>query len=312
MKKFAAASIAAAALFCAVPAVAADSCALTPAGSLALTALPGGEIAVPVTINGGSHAMLLDLAVADSAVSDALAATLYLSRDTFRNHAVVAYRGGAVSGTVTVGRLQLGSLSADQFAALLLAPGTPLPADVSGVLGLGLLKNSDLDIDFAGGKVNLFSPLHCAGAVVYWSDTAAVVPFEINEQQRLVFQMELDGKPVSVSFGEGSSGRMSLGAFRRVFGAKEQPGTAGGNDASGSVLYDHAFQSLAVGGITLRNPAIRIVDDTKTSPCRLSQKPMECFGRSDVEIGLAQLKALHLYFAFGEKKLYATAAGAHK
>jgi hypothetical protein len=310
MKKIALVT-AAAALLWAAPA-AADTCALTPAGSLAMTALPDGEIAVPATINGGGHAMLLDLAVSDSAVSDALASQLYLYRDTFPHRAVVAYRGGAVAGTVTVGKLQLGAMSADQFAALLLVPGTPLPPGVSGVLGLGLLKNSDLDIDFAASKVNLFSPKHCEGAVVYWSDTAAVVPFEIDEQQRLVFQMELDGKPVSVSFGEGATGRMSLGAFRRVFGTDASPGAANGSDAQGSVLYDHPFQTLAVGGITLRNPAIRLVDDTKTSPCRLTQKPLECFGRSDVEIGLAQLKALHLYFAFGEKKLYATAAGAHK
>jgi hypothetical protein len=311
MKKIAFAATAAALLW-AAPAAAADTCTLTPAGSLAMTVLADGQIAVPVTINGGSHAMLLDLAVSDSAVSDALASKLYLYPDRFPHRGVVAWRGGAVSGTVTVGRLQLGAMSADQFTVLLLVPGTPLPPDVAGVLGLGLLKNSDLDIDFAGGKVNLFSPRHCEGAVVYWSDTAAVVPFEINEQQRLVFQMELDGKPVSVSFGEGAGGRMSLGAFRRVFGTDASAGTAGGNDASGGVLYDHAFQTLSVGGITLRNPAIALVDDTKTSPCRLTQQPLECLGRSDLEIGFAQLKALHLYFAFGEKKLYATAAGAHK
>ncbi len=55
--------------------------------------------------------------------------------------------------------------------------------DFGGILGSEMLRNVDVDFDFSANKVNLFSPDHCAGNVVYWQTPTvpvAIVPFTLN------------------------------------------------------------------------------------------------------------------------------------
>ncbi len=40
---------------------------------------------------------------------------------------------------------------------------------VVGVIGTDLLGKFDVDLDIAHKKLNLFSPDHCKGQVVYWT-----------------------------------------------------------------------------------------------------------------------------------------------
>jgi hypothetical protein len=89
-------------------------------------------------------------------------------------------------------------------------------------------------------------------------------------------------------------------------------------DASGAaVLYRYPFKQLTIEGVIIEHPVIDL--DPKASDCRprsdpspyvmpLGKRTASCYGASDLELGLKELRQLHLYFAFKEKMLYATAA----
>src|SRR6202044_3825356 len=51
--------------------------------------------------------------------------------------------------------------------------------NVAGVIGYDILKHFDLDFDFGSDQLNLFSPDHCEGKVVYWSPTYTDAPVAV-------------------------------------------------------------------------------------------------------------------------------------
>ncbi|HEX4301537.1 MAG TPA: retropepsin-like aspartic protease [Rhizomicrobium sp.] len=289
----------AAALLLAAPVHAAETCALQAMGTLAITLTPDGAIRVPVKIDGAEQAMALELGTPQSGVSEAFATGLGLHVDHLGRSALV-YHGVSIRNEVILPELKFGVVTGTQVPVLLLPQGASLPAGTIGVLGSGLAANADLELDFANGKLNLFAPEHCAGAGVTWSDSAAILPFHRDDMGRIVFTMQLDGKDVTAAFGAQNSGTMPLSIARRVFGVGY------------SVLTDpHPFKMLSAGGLAIAYPAIRVVDDSNDG-CEGHDQPLACFGRPDLQLGLSQIKTLHLFLAFGEGKLYATAADAHK
>ncbi len=288
-----------AALAFAAPAHAAETCVLQAMGSLPMTLLPDGAIRVPVKIDGAEQAMALELGTPQSGVSDAFASSLGLHVDHVGRSALT-YHGAPIRDEVILPELKFGVVTGTQVPVLLLPRGASLPAGTIGVLGSGLAANADLELDFAGGKLNLFAPEHCAGAGVTWSDSAAILPFTRDEMGHVVFTMQLDGKDVTAAFGAQTSGTMPLSVARRLFGVGY------------SVLTNpHPFKMLSAGGLSIANPAIRVVDDSNDG-CEGRDQPLACFNRPDLQLGLSQIRNLHLFLAFGEGKLYATAADAHK
>ena len=283
---------------CASPAFAADTCTLQSLGTLALTVTADGTIAVPVALAGSMHPMALDFSVPQTALSDGLADSLSLSRETLRGG--YTYHGAMIKKQATVPTLGLGAMTGRSVSVLVLPASAAPPSGVEGILGSLVLGASDLEIDFAQSKVTLFSPEHCAGQGVTWSDSAAIVPFKLNDAQRVVFAMQLDGKDVSVAIGTGGTATMPLSAARRLFGM-----------GYNAVTAPPHFNSLSAGGIAIANPQVRVIDDSADG-CHGPDQPLACIGRADLNLSLSQLKGLHLFFAFGEGTLYATAAGAHR
>ena len=103
--------------------------------------------------------------------------------------------------SVTLGRLRQEGV---YFMVLPGAEGPNDPAieDSGGILGSEMLRN--VDFDFAGNKLNLVSPDHCAGNVVYWqAPTVAVVPMTLNTTGHIMFRMELDGRRVNAMLDTG-------------------------------------------------------------------------------------------------------------
>ncbi len=78
--------------------------------------------------------------------------------------------------------------------------------------------------------------------------------------------------------------------------------------------YRYPFKELTIEGITIGSPQIDLYKDAKecraTSPYDFPAGFQACYGASDLELGLSELRQLHVYFAFKEKKIYLTAASA--
>jgi hypothetical protein len=337
----------AAALLCAGSATAAPDCALKQIASLPITTTASGKIAVPVKIDGTERLLAVELGAATTGINANLIGELKLDtapipgadvpanlNDVFMMPAssVFIYEDEVFTGgvkttilrRVTLPEFQMGALDAKALAVTAL-PGWTNADGIVGILGTGILRHVDVELDFANAKMNLYSPDHCAGKVVYWVNEYAVVPLAINPLTgEITSPMTLDGTTLNVAFStDPGHGEMSLGVAAKLLGLSvtspdlkriEHP-----YPVSGTQWYAYPFKMLSLGGLSIRNPAIDLFagDDFCTQDklhgavFEPTAKAAAMLCASDATIKLAELRQLHLFFAFSEKKLYVTAANAH-
>jgi tetratricopeptide (TPR) repeat protein len=201
---------------------------------------------------------------------------------------------------VTAPNIQVGPIKVEKVDFFVSPPGY---GAFEGTLGANLLRSFDVDIDPVANKISFFSQKHCPGQVVYWPhQDLAEIPLDIDQFGKLItIPLTLDGKQVRALIDTGSPETfLSLAAAERLFGLKpDSPGMQRADfaaDAHGKIkqAYRYQFRSLDLGEIAFKNPWLTLT-------------PMVTRG-TDMIIGMHQLHALHLYFAYDEKKLYASTA----
>ena len=143
-------------------------------------------------------------------------------------------------------------------------------ADFDGIVGPDMLRHFDLDLDFAHGKLGLFSPDHCPGKVVYWTKSGyVVVPMdsEGNDAHHIRISVAVDGKPVNAILDTGADTSVmtmrmanSLGV---VEGAPELKLLRSWGPKGKYRFYSYPFHSLDFDGVTVTNPRIEIASMTR-------------------------------------------------
>ena len=294
----------------------ADSCKLVQAASINLTRADNDIAVFPVTIGGKELRFALNTGSVVSFITTRAAPTGY--RSTSVAGIYVSGREssmGAIIPTMSMG----GLVGTDQLFVLVTKRETI--GGTSGEIGLDKLEGYDVEIDLAHDKLNLFKPDHCKGQVVYWTDTAAAIPFQIQPDGQINIPMELDGKTVNVLLDTTKpTSEISFAAVHRLFGATRGDLRAAADEEYGD--YRRSFHTLNVGGLAISNPDIAIYDygdneaicDGKFHVPPHSPHypvPYRCYGGGDMRIGLKQLRALRLFVDFSEKMLYVTPADAH-
>jgi predicted aspartyl protease len=123
----------------------------------------------------------------------------------------------------------------------------------SGLLAADYMGKYDIELDFAGGKMNYFAPDHCPGKVVYWPAAAiAVVPMRFPDHH-LLLDVTLDGHPLRAMIDTGAPGTtLSMAEARRVFGLAAE---------DKSKAFEHIFQKLSFEGLEVGNPHIAVIPD---------------------------------------------------
>jgi hypothetical protein len=306
-----------ASLLCATTAMGAEDCTLKQVASLDMTTLPGGTIGVPLKIAGENRIFVLRMEFPYSAVSQSFADSLHLA------HAPLAPSGNKVNllgrdvtDVTTLPDLQIGAVSGKDVPVLLLPNATDAAA--VGILAFDLLSNFDVELDFHDAKLNLFSPDHCPGKVVYWADSYASVPFIRDALGGILFKIDLDGhrlkarlstsEPNAALHGWVAENRMDI--FTKDLVAL----SPASKDAT---RYRYPFKRLSLGDVAINNPAVDVLTLETDQTCDgmatpdVGSRTTICHGGSDIAIGLKELRALRLYFSFKENELYVTAADAH-
>ena len=184
------------------------------------------------------------------------------------------------------------------------------PGAAVGVLGADLLRNFDVEIDPAAGKLYLYEPERCPGKAVYWAKEYFVSPLDMLDSDRPALDVELDGHMLHAMLSTGIGDTLlAERAGQQYF--QLQPASAG-MKAAGSIddlsnypiaLYQYPFKSLKFGQLTIRNPQIELAATGDLSYVRTH------FGANDVPdllVGMNFLKKFHLYIATQEGKLYYT------
>lgn len=307
-RRFVLAAIALAAV--ASPAAAETICTVERLASLDLLMTPETKaVFVAVTLNGTTKYLAVDTGGVMSTLTAQVAHELGLSMEMSR-FAEQNLAGQSAMLAATVDRFGLGPFPPGHMQFLVLPAGDrtlPWRGIVAGTLAPNILRQYDVEFDFANAKMNLFKPNHCISGPYWDHATAASIPLTVSDNGHIFFPMYLDGKDVHSALDTG----MSVTALRRdtaekLFGINPAPGTfpvvtSLTHDERGAV-YAIALHSLATqhNEIAITNPHMHLMPDLSTGR-RLERDP-------DLILGLSTLRHLHFYIAYQQRKLFVTEA----
>jgi len=295
----------------------AQTCQLKEMASVPITTDAAGELIMPVTINDTQLQMIVAPGAYLGVLSPKIVQTLGLETkfipDGMR---IYGGMGEKLKQYAVAPSLKLGLEHAEQVKFLIEPDTDDQPA--AGMIGRDMLRSFDLDFDFGGGKLNLFSPDHCEGKVVYWAPSYTDAPLEWSFQGYIRTKMNIDGHDFDGDL-DPSAGvsYMTLTEATAIFGlTASSPGMQAGTEDIGPQqvqIYRYRFKSLVISGITVTNPIFEIFPDFLGDAERKEGYVPLVFKHDysrSVTIGMDILKHLHLYVAYKEDKIYATAADA--
>ncbi len=277
----------------------ADDCKpLQEINSVQLIPLGGGiQNFVPASMNGTTKYLLFDTGSFISMVEALAAADLKLPiRIVSGSEQLVT--GNPSHSLATIGELGIGRLKASR-AQMFVMPAQLVQA---GTFGMDFLVHYDVDVDFGTDTLNFFSQDHCPGKVNYWGATdVAVVAMDADAKQhnKIKVPATLDGHEVQAVLDTGTTtttlrADLAEKLYGLTLGSPDTPEHGVVNGDRSHKAYRHRFTSLAFGDIAVTNPQVLITSSKSNFP--------------ELIIGMDVLRRLHIYAAFGERKLYVSAA----
>jgi len=273
------------------------ACNLSRFSVLPITTLPDGRFTVPGQARGQPINLLVD--TGGSVMTLTTGKLLSLGQRML--HGTGALRGVADKRLihVTFVDLQLGRLQGNHIPFYV---DDALPGGADGTLTPDVMKQYDVDIDLAHGAINLFSPQHCPGKVVYWSKGGYIaLPMSVVSGAHIQIPVMVDGKRVNALLDTGAiSSMVSMRAVKALGISDKSPELKVITEKGERYpLYDYPFKTLDFNGITVTTPRLQVASDGFLP-----------FG-TDMLIGANILRRLHLYIAYGEQMLYITPASAN-
>ncbi len=266
-----------------------------------LTELPleGNEIGSPVVkilVDDQPRRMLLDTGGFWSLLDPAVAGAYRAEKAPVTGY--LGLKGILLDKIVHVPSLQIG-IAKFHSSEFYLAPSEYVGVD--GTLGANWLQAFDVEIDPVKNTVSMFVRNHCDGSIIYWPhQDSAELPIEFESRtKRITIPVELNGHELQALIDTGASETvLSLHAASRLFDLTPQSSgmqeVASHTNRSGTTeaSYRFQFKSLTMGDVGIANPWILVAPMTTLGP--------------DMIIGMHHLHGLHLYFAYGQRKLYVT------
>lgn len=291
-----------------------EQCSLHEVSSFHLQKVANGGYAIPVTIMGKPQLMRVDVSYGFSYLNSEYG-------DAQGFHGPQPHFGGAnpPKDEYEVPDFDLGDVQGKYVVFRRIKLAAAQTDGTIGGLGMDMLGRFDVELDLKNDKLTLFSQKRCPGKVVYWTSSPyAVINFGIDGIYHPYFLMDLDKKRISVSLTlQAGNARMSLVTAKRVFDIGEDSYLVSkvAVGSAGASVYRFPFKLLDMNGASIQNPTIDI--DPKLKECSpgvpIVWRGREgvCYGGADLYLGQNELRKLRLFFAFGERKLYVTAADAH-
>jgi predicted aspartyl protease len=279
-----------------------ENCRLTEVASLPMT-VEHGQITIPVRVNGTEKTFLLDTGGYASGLSPKAVQDLGLTMQDVHGARIQDVGGKVAQKYVRTSNFGFGQMQGESLP-LLVSEGL----NTDGVLAPDLLRNFDVELDFANEKLNLFHHHPCDGRAVYWATAWAVMDFDVTHDGHIRVPVTLDGEDTHAIVDTGATfSDITMGSAEVLFGLSEKsPGMEKAPQSEGthgSIIdnYTYPFKSLTMGGVTVSRPIILIGEH----PNLLKSN------QAKMLLGLSVIRRLHMYIAYKEGKLYITGAGAH-
>jgi predicted aspartyl protease len=309
-------------LFMGVPAMAAECGPLNLLATLPITPLgqPGNVVTVQAVIGNKPVSLLVDTGDSFSLINKNIVDELKLPTRPSRVQ-LVDVAGQKTTQEVRLPSITLGRVRQENVYFIVNGGTNPIggrPDAFDGILGADFLLNVDVDLDYGAGKLNLISPQHCEGKVVYWqAPVVAVVPMRVDTQGKITFPLTLDGHTIKAILDTGATNTaLNLDVARRVFNIDtNDPDLQKVGELKGGYtaqIYNRKFKTLTIEGVTVTDPVITLLPNmvSLTSEQRSTGSLVRDTDKQapDMLLGMSVLNKLHIYIAAHESKLYITAA----
>ena len=283
--------------------LAADNCTFTRLARLPITTTLFGADTVPMKIGGRAVSMVIDTGGSVPVLNAATTKLLGLTVHDY-NKRIWNIAGGQYFDRFAVAEdVELGNMKSDRME---FAIADSLPFGVDGALPPTILRNYDVELDFANGLFSLYSQNHCPGVFAHWTDGEyARVQFDIDSYGQIFIPVTLDGKDIKALVHTAYvQSVLALQEVQREFDIDEHsPGVQRLPRSPGHIqYYRYPFKSLTFQGITVNNPDIFLVSRRDADTYRAERTLI---------LGLNVLRRLHLYIAYRERVMYLTPATAH-
>jgi hypothetical protein len=276
----------------------APDCRLRASAMLEMQTMPDGRVTIPVQIEGHDYRLMVDT----GGYINTLSPQLVREQSYEPQRSAGELRGMGkrrLDHYVTVKDFMIGRAHGKNFKffvsdySILFHDGTLTPQ---------VLAAYDVDLDFAHGKFNLFSPDHCPGQVAYWTKSGATeVPIQNQALNQVRIPVTIDGKEIMAMVDTGApTSFISMRAAKRYLKLDEKDPAlkSRGNIPIYGItapVYNFPFGNLNFGDIKVSHPQIQIVAD-------------KVLDQDELVLGIGILRQLHLYIAYKEKKMYVTPA----
>jgi predicted aspartyl protease len=294
----------------------AAECQLKQFASIPAAFTAGGRIVVDVSLDNDPVKMLIDTGASINMLGQAFVEQRGLQVVESRG-SVYGLTGKELHQLARISQLKLGNAVARDPVFVVGDLGSEgSNGGPVGLFGTDYLAQFDVEIDPAGGFIKLFSPDHCPGSVVYWTNDYFRIPVHLTADHHLEVQIMVDGKELKAMIDTGAPmTTMRLAAARDVFGIESAspggpaPGQISGVEGVKIEAFRHKFQSLTFGDITLHDTQMVIADiDMGKGGYSLGTRITGNHTQPDVIIGMSLLRQLHLFIAYSEPAIYFTVA----
>lgn len=299
---------------------AATDCALKQIASIPAEVTPDNTLEVSVRINDVPAKIRIDTGGAVSVLNKKFAERIGMPIETMAS-TVYGLTGRALNEMTRVNSLQMGnSVSRNADFALMPVGGDGTDGEPVGLFGTDYLQNYDVEFDFAGGKMNLFAPEHCVDQVVYWAPEFFKSKIRYQQDGILhtpLISVSVDGKNMLGLIDTGATANImrmasAEGRLDLTMGGPDTPkvGSTTGVEGVKLEVYEHVFQTLTFGDLTLRNTKMEIIPiNSAAHVAKLgSHIKQGTIDDPDVLIGMSFLKKLRLYVSYSENAIYYTIA----
>jgi hypothetical protein len=288
-------------------------CNLKRYASLDLIGDPSLQLVVPATLQDSQVYMVVHTSHAYGSITESEVRRLSLATHPVPASMEVFAGNHSIKQVARTKSFTLGRTKYDSAEFLVVSDSTLAPK-ISGILGMTFFANMDIEIDIANRKLNLFSPDHCPGEVVYWSRTYDSVPIRFGELGEFYFPMQLDGKKIETTLATGNATTsLSTEVTKKLYGFDaSSPDIESETDASGNTTSHYRAMKLSAQGLDVINANIRLVAPAGGA-CVLAHRSGVatydgCLGIHPLQLGLSVLSKLRVYIATKEKVLYFTPA----
>jgi predicted aspartyl protease len=262
-------------------------CTAAPLASLPLRS-ERGHVLVEILINDQPAWFAVDTGAANSVMNTDLAKRLQLSTGRYPSLTPTDISGNQTGGKLTNRvRVSLGRQRILNQRRLFVAD-----LHTDGLLAGDLLGGFDIDLDFAGARMNLFGRGICADPP--GDGPSQAIPSAVTDN-RVYAPVLLDGKELLALVDTGAP-RSYIAASKAQadFGIRmDDARTARARGAYGGELkvMPQDFHTLAIGGFTLEKPSLSLTT------------PETGFAETPVVLGLEHLQGLRLFIAYGARRL---------